>query len=484
MVKETMKEGTNLVNGKKVSLVFFIFLIVLFTNLISPDTFSDGMFLDGEVYAAIARNMAQEIGSSLKPHLSNGLFPLFNEHPPFALWLQSLAFRVFGDSIFVERAYSFLTYIVVFALIALVWQELTGSLLTGWFPILFYILTMRIYWGCANNPLENTMAVFVLLATWLFFKGLKKQKIFYNVLSGLALSLGFLSKGPTGLYIWVLPFFWYLFKRDNSLANMLKVTGTIVLFTIIPILIIINVSPGAAEYFNKYFNAQIMGNLGSSGYSNLKFSILKKFIQDAAPALIVCIIVLCINFRQKIVLDLENKKTCMAFFLLTLSGVLPICLGKKQTSFYILTVYPFLGISLAILLVNPLEKFLLFVKEKSEMIKFLSYASVFLTLAIPVNIYFAANHIGRDKILLTDTYKIIEKIGHQQNVSIPYALYSDWGLHAYMARKGNVSLTASPSESLKFHITTEKVLSDKMAGQYIPVNIDTARYMLFEKADK
>jgi len=81
--------------------------------------------MDGLFYADISRNMSIGLGSFWKPHLTNNIFNVFYEHPPLAFGLQSLFFKFFGDSVYVERLYSILTYILVGYLIVLIWENLT-----------------------------------------------------------------------------------------------------------------------------------------------------------------------------------------------------------------------------------------------------------------------------------------------------------------------------------------------------------------------
>lgn len=128
---------------------FFLFVGFLFLGIVSINLFSDGMFLDGLLYADISRNMSEGLGSFWKPHLSNGLFKEFYEHPPLALGLQSLAFSVFGDSIFVERFYSLFTSIIVGYLIVLIWEKLTNSKKNAWIPLFLWNICK--HYSAINN---------------------------------------------------------------------------------------------------------------------------------------------------------------------------------------------------------------------------------------------------------------------------------------------------------------------------------------------
>ena len=103
---------------------FYLSVFGIILIIISPSLLSDGMFLDGLLYAVISKNLANGIGDFWHLHLTKTLSPIFFEHPPLAFGLQSLFFKILGDSIFVEKLYSFLTYVVTGIIIVKIWKKL------------------------------------------------------------------------------------------------------------------------------------------------------------------------------------------------------------------------------------------------------------------------------------------------------------------------------------------------------------------------
>ncbi len=81
----------------------FILFTALFSGIIAPALWSDGMFTDGIIYADISRNLAEGYGSFWHLHFSETLIHDFYGHPPLAFYLTSLLFNIFGDTIFIER---------------------------------------------------------------------------------------------------------------------------------------------------------------------------------------------------------------------------------------------------------------------------------------------------------------------------------------------------------------------------------------------
>lgn len=173
------------------------------------------MFADGVDNATISRNMAKGLGQFWRPHHTATLAPEFYDHPPLMFGMQSLWFRLLGDSIYVERFYSLTTFILVGILMVLIWREMTNDIKTGWLPLLFWFAVPKVSWACANNMLENTMSVFVTAAALFYLKSLKANRIFFVGLCGLSLALGFLSKGIFALFVWSFPLFIWVFNREK-----------------------------------------------------------------------------------------------------------------------------------------------------------------------------------------------------------------------------------------------------------------------------
>ncbi|HEX4415031.1 MAG TPA: hypothetical protein VH107_15450, partial [Lacipirellulaceae bacterium] len=158
-----------------------------------PMSVQTGMFFDGVTYATIARNMAVGIGDFWHPMIlaksmsddsstavksasadasSNANTAecsttdacsdeAFYEHPPLALWLESLFFRLFGDHYWVEKLYSALTAIGTAALIAALWRLLLRDRPDlaehTWLPVLLWAAIPTWAWLFGSNMLENTL---------------------------------------------------------------------------------------------------------------------------------------------------------------------------------------------------------------------------------------------------------------------------------------------------------------------------------------
>ena len=124
--------------------------------------FRRGMFWDGAVYATIARNLALGLGDLWHPQVTDTFMHTFREHPPLAFWLQALWFRILGDHLWVERAYSVTTGLVTAGLMIGVWRRLFAGRpqvqSCAWLPVGLWLTCAS--WSYLHNMLENTLAVF------------------------------------------------------------------------------------------------------------------------------------------------------------------------------------------------------------------------------------------------------------------------------------------------------------------------------------
>ena len=141
----------------------WLFTGAVFLSLILPPLLMQGMFMDGMIYGAVARNLSLGHGTFWHLEFSETLLQPFHEHPPLAFYLESLFFRLSGDQYFTERLYTlFIALATVLVLVRLF--RLTGGNNAGsWLGVLLWISTERVFWSINQNMLEVTMGFFSLL---------------------------------------------------------------------------------------------------------------------------------------------------------------------------------------------------------------------------------------------------------------------------------------------------------------------------------
>jgi 4-amino-4-deoxy-L-arabinose transferase-like glycosyltransferase len=465
---------------------FYIFVGFLFLGIVSVELFSDGMFMDGLFYAAISHNMSEGLGTFWKPYLSKCLFNEFFEHPPLALGLQSLWFKLLGDSIYVERFYSLFTFIIVGYLIVLIWEKFTGDKKYGWLPLFIWITINNVAWAAANNMLENTMSIFVCLSVLLYLKSFENKRFIWIILSGISLSLGLLTKGFFCLYIWTVPFFIWLFQRKRKFFQMTKDTLIFVLFTLLPIMFLYLFVPAAKNNMLQYLNIQVVYSIQNVKIVDTRFAIIGKFFESIIIPLIIGIIIIVITQNKNVPKHLfkENLKIACMLFAIVLSGVIPIMISMKQRDFYILTVYPLFAIGLAYYLFPFIKSAIDNISVYSKGFKiFKGFTIVILVISIGLSIG-QINKVGRDKAIIHDVKAVINIVGKDNTINICPEMYPIWNLHGYFARYGNISLESNQNNICQYYLSLGDCNKKLLENNYDLVPIETKEYKLYKLKEK
>jgi 4-amino-4-deoxy-L-arabinose transferase-like glycosyltransferase len=386
----------------------------------------------------------------------------------------------------VERFYSLFTFILAGAIIVLIWKELTNTIKSGWIPLLFWVTVSIVLWACPNNMLENTMTVFVCLSVLFYIKHRKNHSFLMLLFSGLALSLAVLTKGFIALYIWALPFFDWIINRGERFINMSLKSALVILSTVIPIALLFIFSPEASENMINYFNLQVLDSLQNAATVNSRFAIIGYFFMHIVAPLLIAILFIVIHIKRKRSLRIlsGNIGTSLLFMLIVLSGIVPIMISMKQRGFYILTVYPFFAISVGYLLLPIIEALISEIKENAfKILTIITYCMITVSLGLSAYYIISPERIGRDKNKILDCYEVIDEIGTHQVVNMCPSMYTDWSLHGYFTRYGNISLDVNLDRVHHYYLTKDRCgnLSDK---EYNKLDIMLFEYELFERITK
>jgi hypothetical protein len=253
------------------------YLIVLFVFMaLSNELWSDGMFVDGIYYATISRNLSKGLGSFWFLSFTE-VEGIFYAHPPLAMGLQSILFSIFGDSIYIERFYSFSTFLITGFFIHLIWREVTESKYHyySWIPLFFWILIPLNGWACSNNFLENTMNIFVSASVFFSIRNIKTEKLSYLILSGLSIFLAFLSKGFTGLFPLSIFFCFFLLFSSMKMKDIIIKTSLILTFLLTPFLLLYIFYTPAIDSLSNYINIQVIHSIKESATVGDRFHIIK-----------------------------------------------------------------------------------------------------------------------------------------------------------------------------------------------------------------
>lgn len=411
-----------------------LFVTGVFLAIISGSFLTEGMFLDGVIYSAVAKSLSQGVGSFWDLSYADG--SPFVGHPPLAIGLQSLFYHLLGDNWHVDKIYSVFTIFISAIILFFIWKELEMELRNFWMVLLLWLLVPTVFWSSTNNLLENTMSVFILLSVWAYLKSLKSHRFIYCFLQGVMLFLAFLCKGFTGLYPLALPFFYWLFTKDRKFINAVQDTLFVLSGLVIAALLTFSISTTAFHCIENYLRTQVIFSLSQVKTTDSRFFILLSFLSDMIIPSIIVISVLVIGKLQKsVAMDSRNARLCCIFFAVALSGVIPIMISMKQSSFYIITIFPYTALALGCL-ISPTITNIRF-SDKTRVI-FRSISVLVFILSIGLNIYFCGK-VGRDKDMLADIHAILPYIPEKTTVGTTIPMKTNYHFWAYLERYQSIT---------------------------------------------
>lgn len=468
----------NLATNHRKSLPFYFVVVGLFLIIICPSALSDGMFIDGLYYSTVAKNLSNGLGSFWNLHFSDTFQNHFEAHPPLAFGLQSILFSLFGDSRFIDKIYSLLTYAITGYIILLIAKQL--KLKSSWIILLLWLIVPIVFWAATNNMLENTLSIFICLSILFLLKAQNGKSILFLILSGIMLFLGFLTKGFVAFFPWTFLFVSWLVYRNKSFGGMLVETFILIAATIIPLLLLL-LWPEAKCSILNYLDVQVMNSLKNVKTVDTRFFIVIRLLQELILPLCICLIVIIIAKLKKIPLSLmrNNWKITFVFILVALAGVLPVMISLKQSGFYILATYPLFAIALGALIEPLINRLCDAINLRSKgffIFKIAGY--LFFLTGIMLCLYFS-NTIGRDKIKISDTHTIIEHIPQNSTINILPEMYLDFSLRGYFARYANISLDRDLKNEHEYLLVENEYYSDSILNQYEKIDLETANYQLF-----
>ncbi len=455
----------------------YFFVAAIFLIIISPNLFSNGMFMDGLIYSVISKNLANGSGNFWDLHFTETIFPHFHEHPPLALGLEAVFFKILGDGILTERLYSLLTFIITGIVIIKIMESVTENTgkSTGWLALFFWISIPTVVWAASNNMLENTMMIFTSLSVLFAIKSLYRHKAGNLLLSGFMLFLGFMCKGFTSLF--PLSFFFWLFVFDKNFKfkQFFYRTAILMLTIILSFGLMFLIFPESYDSMLAYFNKQVVGGIVKGNTVDSRFYIVKQLLMDIAPMMIIALIIYLLS--RKIQKPKPEMLWVWVFIALGVSGVLPIMISMKQRGFYILAALPFFAIAVSVFAfpaVSPLAD-----RIKHEYVyKIFKYLSIILLITgIGLNIY-QIGRTGRDKEKIDNIYRIAEVVPHNSVISVHKSFGSDWAMHGYFSRFAEISLDRSPDYKCNYLIVPKGFYSEEL-NPFEKQHIDLSLYDLY-----
>lgn len=412
------------------------------------------MFVDGLTYASLSRNLAEGQGHFWSPFYTATLYPVFYEQPPLGIWMQSLAFRLAGDSTAVEFVWGVGCGLVMIWLISLVWRDLLPIQVGSWWPVMVFLLFPLVSWILANNMLENTMACFALLGFWAVVRALaapnRRVELAWAAGSGAAMALAMLTKGFPAAFLLAVPAA-ALFMRRTVASRAWRITLFLSLVGVSVIgFFLLCGGVEARVWADKYLSQQVFRSLsGQREVARSHFFLLGKLATElAVPFVLVALLHLATRRRRGRGgrVPVGPSRGVSGFLLVSaVLATFPLLVSPKQLGWYL---YP--GLSLwALAIAASFPSWAYFVESSlacreqatARLLRFSLLGSMAVLVA---TLCFHGSVTTRRPDLFRDLSALHQTPPAREIITVsPAGLVNDWYLVAYMQRMFRVSLTAS-----------------------------------------
>ena len=488
--------------------LFWLLTLIVFSLVFLATSLKEGMVLDGTVYSAISRNLSRSVGSFWMPHYTATVHPAFFEHPPLVFGIQSLFFRVLGESLFVERFYSILTALITGALIVVVWrlifQDDRKLRRYSWLPLLLWLILPINAWAYSNNLLENTMGIFTLAAIALMVKDLKDHNYLFAVGSGIMIFLAVFSKGPAAFFpaaFYLLA--WIVFRNLSGRRTLVK--SLLIIFIPLALFSLLLLYPPARENFTRYISYQIIpslkGDLLFEGKTR-RFFILNILFIYTLPLTVISIGFLVYGLIRKRLYLLQGdiSRWSGLLILIGFSASLPMIISPKQNYNYLIPALPYFSLGFGVLVVPIIDSLLSRIRWRERVLRMTAVSMGIILLIsliysvgrtdevkspllinykysiVPERIRewvfpYAAGRAQAEEILIYDIHTIGGRLPRGMIISIPESLWERWDYHAYFARFYDVSLDKNNLRRLYLCRKGDRPPSEKYRLVDLPTHI-------------
>lgn len=447
------------------------------------------MFTDGVLYAAVAHNLSIGLGSFWHPYFNETMFPFFHQQPPLTFGIEAIFFKIFGDSLYVERGYSFLTMLITAWLISCLWRTIffreEKARKVAWLPLICWIIIPVCLWSYANNLEENTMGIFTLCSVIVIYKGLGgiKYRVLYMVLGGISISLAFLCKGFPGLFAVTLPFLYWLTKRSFSFFKMIGYSLVIVT-TITCIYAILLSFPEVRNSLSAYLNDRVINSIKNVATTQNRFFLIERllFIEFLPP--IILNIILYILFKRQSFFNADflkkNKADVVLFTLIGVTASFPLIITREQREFYLVTSLPYYAIAFAMVNTGAISEWISHINFLGKSFKTFKIISVLFFTCTIIYSCSLIGSTGRDKEQLHDIYLFGKIIPHNTVIRVFPETWQDWGLHNYLIRYFNISMADDTNSTYRFFMV-DRNLNKLPPPDYVKISLPTLEYDLYVK---
>ncbi|SFV64730.1 hypothetical protein MNB_SUP05-5-52 [hydrothermal vent metagenome] len=465
------------ISSQTVLLWFVLSLAFLLTGYKALEL---GKFGDGEVYNSLARNMADGFGSFWQPYFSESVFNVFYEHPPFIIFLKSLLFTFFGDSIYFEGVYALFIGSILLLLMARLWHLTNISYIGVWWVLLLIVAIPYFTYALDTGLLVVTFSAFFLSSVILSYKSQFKTNYYlFSIYAAIFIYLGFISKGPVALATLALPTIAFITLKTKFITAI-KTTLIMIITFILLLSATLYFSEDAQIFWQNFWSSQVLTSLsGTRGITNY-WQLPEHFINEIiSPIIIIGFISL---FQWK--LKLSKSPYFWFFLLLAIASSFPFFLSPRQNNHYIFHSWFLFILALAHLTTPIAKNSQKILKQKPKLKIIYFFLTIFLIITTFYLMIDRKDKLGRRADFFADFY--LQNIQIKPRSMVTYCPYD-------RLTKGSSDVKIFPSLQRVYKASYTKktnapyLIIEKNKGCVIPDNYflvhtnPTRRYLLYKR---
>ncbi len=479
---------------------YWFLTIALVFILVVSQLFQDGMFMDGELYVCVSKNLANGSGSFWNPYFGETSGLAFHEQPPLYFGLMALFFKLLGNSMYTERIFCLLTLFVTTLYIVKIWRlvfrEDEAIAAKSWLPVLLWITIPVCFWTYNNLVEETVMGVFTTMAVYFILKSLliKARTLLNLFLGAVFIFLASLTKGIQGMYPIVAPaLFWLAIPSKISFKKSLAYSMVLLLIPLISYTLLV-CNPTVYGAYELYFKSRFVSALnGSAATTGNRFRLVYNLFCQLIPALSFGAIILILGKTRKTASSgsplfstamsrSDLNRTPFYLLLIGLSGSLPLMVTLEQREFYIATTLPFFALSISVFIVPVLSALLDSFNARPLGFRIFNLVATLLLLS---SLLFTLSQLGktkRDAELLQDIRGIDKTIPDGETLSSSLDLMEAWDVRTYFNRYRNVNLCPVSAHNTKNHLVKFKssVVDSSLLSKYEKVQMESTVLDLYK----
>ncbi|TAL75462.1 MAG: hypothetical protein EPN88_03325 [Bacteroidetes bacterium] len=475
----------NYLSGKNLPFWLFTFSVAIILTI--PKLIQDGMFLDGMLYTCVSHNLGNGIGTFWSPEYSPSYFNagshFFHEHPPLVFGIQSLFFRIFGNSMYVERFYILLTLFISAFLIKHLWKSIFRNdqnlKSISWLPVFFWITIPSCSWSYSNNMMENTMGIFTLCAVIFIYKSVESEKNETGTLliSGLFIFLATMSKGVPGFFPVAVPFIYWIVFRKKTLLKTIFQTLIILSVPVLLYFLLFHV-PQSQENLTFYITKRLLSRISDAPTVVNRFYIIKRLFTELLPQVLFTLLIISVTKLRKKGSSLTgNIRLSIFFFSTGLAASAPLALTMVQRGFYLVPSFPYFAFGFSILTASIIFNFREKICSNPEKYNVFLILSVILFVSAMSFSVMQKGKTVRDRDMLHDVYAIGNTIPVKSEITINHDIANTYVLECYFIRYFNISLFI---DTPKNYLMIKKTDGTVISNDFEKLNIDTKIYDIYK----